>query len=166
LKELAEKGRIEWQNREWREKDLEDAWLVVAATGDADINLQIRELAEICRLWVNAVDDPENCSVAFPSFLSRGDLIIAISTSGKSPALSRKIRESMEASWNEATGEALDWISGFRDKVKAEIQTAKQRFDFWDQALSPGVVDMIRLGKIDEMKDAIQKAFKEFKSNA
>jgi len=162
LQKLATAGRIQWKPRRFKKCDLKPAWLVIAAAADRDLNRQIQTEAKRRRLWVNAVDDPENSSVIFPSFLCRGGLVVAISTSGQSPALSRKIRESLEHQWNPKTGTCLEWIGRFREQVKAKISNPRQRFRFWDQALTPKVIKLIRQGKIAELKRSLKTQFKKF----
>jgi siroheme synthase-like protein len=162
LQRLAQAGRIEWKPRQWKKCDLDRAWLVIAATGDPDLNRRIRIAATRQKIWVNAVDDPDNCSLVFPSFFNRGGIQIAVGTSGQSPALARKIREDLERDWDPKAGKCLAWIAGFRKRVKADLADPEQRFRFWDQALTPKVLKLVRRGKIAEVKRSLQTAFAKF----
>jgi len=93
----AETGRVELVRRAFREDDVEGAWLVVAATNDANVNREVARACEARRVFVNAVDDPTNASAFFASILRRPPFLIAISTQGELPALSRLLREVLES---------------------------------------------------------------------
>jgi precorrin-2 dehydrogenase/sirohydrochlorin ferrochelatase len=162
LKQLAQADWIEWKPRRWKKCDLDRAWLVIAATSDPKVNRRIKREAERRRLWVNAVDDPENCSLFFLSFFNRGELQVAVSTGGLSPALARKIRETLDQDWNPNAGKCLEWIAAFRAQVKKKIPDPARRFRFWDQALSPQVIEMIRQGKIRALQPAVRQALARF----
>ncbi len=94
---LAEAGRICWRRRAVRPTDLTGAFLVVAATDDAATNRRVAEGARAAGSLVNVVDDPEACTFLVPSVIRRGDLTIAISTGGGSPALAKRLRQRLEA---------------------------------------------------------------------
>jgi len=162
LQKLVRSGKIEWRPRSWKVADLNHVWLVIAATSDPKVNRRIKREAERRRLWVNAVDDPENCSLFFLSFFNRGELQVAVSTGGLSPALARKIRETLDQDWNPNAGKCLEWIAAFRAQVKKKIPDPARRFRFWDQALSPQVIEMIRQGKIRALQPAIRQALARF----
>ena len=96
LKKLAEEGKIEWERRGYKKGDLNSAWLVIAATDNPEIQKEIFKEAEEKRIFCNVVDVPELCSFIVPSTIRRGLLTIAISTSGVSPAVARRLRETLE----------------------------------------------------------------------
>jgi precorrin-2 dehydrogenase/sirohydrochlorin ferrochelatase len=96
LKKLAEEGKIEWERRVYKKGDLHSAWLVIAATDNPEIQKEIFKEAEEKRIFCNVVDVPELCSFIVPSTIRRGLLTIAISTSGVSPAVARRLRETLE----------------------------------------------------------------------
>ena len=96
LKKLAEEGKIEWERRVYKKGDLDSAWLVIAATDNPEIQKEIFKEAEEKRIFCNVVDVPELCSFIVPSTIRRSLLTIAISTSGASPAVARRLRETLE----------------------------------------------------------------------
>lgn len=96
LKKLAEEGKIEWERRSYEKGDLNLAWLVITATNNSDVQKEVYEEAEEKRIFCNVVDVPELCSFIVPSVIRCGDLNIAISTSGASPAVARRLRETLE----------------------------------------------------------------------
>jgi precorrin-2 dehydrogenase/sirohydrochlorin ferrochelatase len=96
LRQYGLEGRIEHLDREFAENYLDGAFLVIAATDDPLLNRRVSEAARERGLLINAVDQPADCNFIVPSILRRGDLLIAVSTSGKSPALARKVRQDLE----------------------------------------------------------------------
>ena len=88
--------RIKHIDQEFTGKHLDGVHLAIAATDDHSLNRRISLHARERGILINAVDQPEDCNFYVPSILRRGDLQIAVSTSGKSPALARKIREDLE----------------------------------------------------------------------
>lgn len=96
LGELAKKGRIEHQKGRFTPAVLKGFFLVIAATDSKAVNAAVWTEAEKLSIPVNVVDDPAHCSFIMPSVVDRGALTVAISTSGKSPFLARKLREELE----------------------------------------------------------------------
>lgn len=96
LKALASAGRISLRHRPFRPADLAGAFLVVAATDDPEVNRAVAAGARRAGGLVNVADDPAACSFLVPSVLRRGDLTVAISTGGGSPALAKRLRERLE----------------------------------------------------------------------
>ena len=93
---LKEKRKIRHRSRVFRSGDLAGAFLVIAATDNRQVNERIAREAEKKNILVNVVDDPTLCNFIVPSWIERGDLLIALSTSGQSPALARSLRQRFE----------------------------------------------------------------------
>ncbi len=96
LQRLKDRGKIIHYRRSFQPDDLQAAFLVIAATNERQVNDRIFELAVRRRIPVNVVDDPAHSSFIVPSLVQRGDLLIAISTSGQSPALARALRRELQ----------------------------------------------------------------------
>jgi len=96
LKQLVEAGDIRHMGENFENKHLDGAFLVIAATDDEKLNHEISETAQRKGLLINAVDQPPDCNFIVPSIVKKGDLILAISTSGKSPALAKKLRKKLD----------------------------------------------------------------------
>lgn len=92
----ARAGLIVWQPRAFLPSDLGGVFLVIAATASAELNRLIFNEARRRNILCNAVDDPENCDFYFPAVVRRGQLQIAISTGGQSPALAQRLRRELE----------------------------------------------------------------------
>lgn len=98
LETMKREGRIEHVEADYDEAFLGDAFLVIGATDRDDINAKISRDCKNKGVLVNIVDDPEKCDFILPSIMRQGDLLIAISTGGKSPALAKKMRQELESS--------------------------------------------------------------------
>jgi siroheme synthase-like protein len=92
----AKQGRIVLHRRVFTARDVDGAWLVIAATNDPVLNARIARAAGRRRVFVNAVDDPERCSALFGAIIRRPPFTVAISSTGEAPALSRLLRELLE----------------------------------------------------------------------
>jgi siroheme synthase-like protein len=96
LRRLADEGRLQWVPRRFEERDVDDAWLVVSATGDPETQRRVTAAAEARRAFVLAVDDPPNASAYSGAVVRRPPFLVAISSSGATPALTRVLREIIE----------------------------------------------------------------------
>ena len=96
VREWAREGRIEWEAREYGLGDLLGVFLVIAATGSVALHDEIYAEARRRGVLCNAVDEPERCDFYFPAVVRRGELQIAISTGGLSPALAQRLRKELE----------------------------------------------------------------------
>jgi uroporphyrin-III C-methyltransferase/precorrin-2 dehydrogenase/sirohydrochlorin ferrochelatase len=96
LKGLAGDGTIEWSARSFEDRDADGTWLIVAATGDRNVQRQAAAAGEARRVFVVAVDDPGNASAYSGAIVRRAPFTIAISSSGATPALTRLLREVIE----------------------------------------------------------------------
>jgi precorrin-2 dehydrogenase/sirohydrochlorin ferrochelatase len=117
LEELRRAGRVQLLGKEFSEAFVDGAFVVFAATDDAALNRQVSRAAQRRGLLVNAVDQPADCNFIVPSVLSRGDLLIAVSTSGKSPAFARKVRVELEQHFGEEYGLFLNLMGNLRKEI-------------------------------------------------
>lgn len=115
----AAAGEIVWHQRAYREGDLAGAFLVVAGTATPEVNRAVYAEANARDILCNAVDDPPFCDFFFPSIVKRGDLQIAISTAGESPALAQRLRKEIGAALPLDTGEWLMELGRLRREVTA-----------------------------------------------
>jgi len=114
---MAESGEVVWHQREYAAGDLDGQFLVVAATNVPAVNRAVFAEAEATGILINAVDDPPFCDFYFPSVVRRGDLQIAISTAGHSPALAQRLRKEINALLPLDTGEWLAELGNLRREV-------------------------------------------------
>jgi len=107
--------------------DLEGAFLVIAATSLRDLNAQVYREADRRNLLCNAVDDIDHCHFYYGSIVQRGDLQIAISTNGKSPALAQRLRKELEEQFGPEYATWLDWLGAARETLRAQSNDPKSR---------------------------------------
>lgn len=146
---LAEKGRIRILQRHYQPGDLRKAFLAIAATDNSDINRQVVKEAKSKAVLVNVADDPENSDFIVPSYMRRGDMTIAVSTAGRSPALARKIRARLEKDFGDEYASLVRLIGEARAEVRR--QGIKISGDDWQEALDLDLMlDLLKKG--DEKK--------------
>ncbi len=117
IRRMAEDGRITVKERKFRPQDLDDAWLVVSASDDRDVQRKVVAETDKRRIFCNVVDIPEMCSFIVPSMVRRGDLCIAISTAGRSPAVAKRIRMDMEEAYPVIWGLYLQLLGRLREFI-------------------------------------------------
>ncbi len=129
IKELVKQRKIEYLGTEYKKEFLKNAFLVIGATNNQTLNARISEDAYKAHILCNIVDQPEKCSFIVPAVIVKGDLVIAISTSGKSPILARKIRLDLERSFGMEYAVFLELMGRIRKKVLKDIngQQARKR---------------------------------------
>jgi len=148
LGELVESGRVLALTREYRRGDLQGAFVVIAATDDASVNDLIAKEAQQERVLINVVDNPERCDFIVPSVVRRGDLLIGISTGGKSPALAKKIRQELENLFPEDFAQLTTLLS----EVRREVKGLSVSPEAWQKAISPELVRLVRRGEVEAAK--------------
>ena len=127
LAALAIVGRVIERRRPFRRSDLRGCALVVAATGNPEVDDAVAALARRARVLVNVVDRPERCDFIVPSVLQRGQLQIAVSTGGRSPALAREIRRRLEARFGPEYAELVARTGRARRAARAVAPTPTAR---------------------------------------
>jgi precorrin-2 dehydrogenase/sirohydrochlorin ferrochelatase len=157
LRDLADQGMIEHVAGAYEPSSLDGAFLVVAATDDTEVNKAVFAEARRRGTLVNVVDVPELCTFFVPAMVRRGDLVISVSTSGKSPAMARRIREELESEFGPAYGELAELLGELRDEVKARYPDMAQRNRAYVRILDSDVLDLLATGRRDE---AIERARK------
>lgn len=125
IRKRAKDGTIDWYCRGFEPQDLDGAFLVITATSSPEVNAQVFQEARKRGVLCNSVDDPENCDFYYPAVVNRGDLQIAISTNGRSPALAQRLRKELEEqfgpeyeAWVKELGEARNHLTA--QKVPVE----------------------------------------------
>ncbi len=161
----------------YKATDLEGKWLVVAATKDSELNKKIYNDAEAAHIWVNAVDDPSNCSAILPARLrlevleeseaqeskAEGELLITISTSGLSPAFASWLRRRLEKEVAKEITPEFEQFLKIVAEVRAEYQksnTSTELLDWQtalDLAVEGNILNLIRDGKLKEAKVIFEK---------
>ncbi|HDL86321.1 MAG TPA: bifunctional precorrin-2 dehydrogenase/sirohydrochlorin ferrochelatase [Candidatus Acetothermia bacterium] len=162
LQQLVEEGRVELVLREYQRGDLAEAFLVIGATDDADTNEQVWQEAVERGLLVNIVDDLARCNFIVPSLVRRGNLCLAISTGGKSPALAKRLRERLEAEFGPEYAEFVALLGDLRERVKAKYPESKERVAIWYRLVDSDIVELIRQGRDDLVRQRVKEIIEHF----
>jgi len=157
LQELANNGSIILKNRTFRFSDLAGMFLVCSATDNQDLNRQIHAKAEDLGLLCNVADRPEVCNFILPSIVNRGDLIIAISTSGQSPALAKKLRQDLQKVFGNEYAEFLKLMGAVRKKLLSRDHRPEAHKHLFEQLINGGLVDMIKEHKLSDINALLLK---------
>jgi len=157
LKQFAEEHAMTLLVREVREEDLKEKLLIIAATDDRETNRTIAEQARRAGALVNVVDSPEESDFFVPSTFNRGDLTIAIATSGKLPALSRRIREHLEKQFGNEYEIYIQLLEQARDDIyKSHSLTAERKKRLIEELLDLPLLALLKEGKHDEAQQMVQ----------
>ncbi len=132
---LARQPGILLRQRRFAAADIAGAALVVAATDDEAVNRQVSALCGRAKIPVNVVDEKELCSFYFPAIVRRGDVVVAVSTGGESPALAARLRKELEACVPERCGRAAETLGAIRETVKAQVPQASARKRVFERLL-------------------------------
>ena len=124
LTELVRKLEIDWLPKPFEPDDLNGKFLVVAATSLGDLNESVYREADKRNVLCNAVDDIDHCHFYYGSVVQRGDLQIAISTNGKSPALAQLLRQELEQQFGPEYAAWVDWLGAAREVLRAQSTDA------------------------------------------
>ncbi len=159
LADLAAQGRIEIVRRAFRNGDLAGVWLAIAATSDSRTNRQVAAEGAKTKTLVNIVDDAEDSDFIVPASVRRGDITIAVSTSGASPALARQIRSRLETRF----GEEYAVLARLVREVRAGLIESGVRHDpeAWQAALRlDELLALIRGGDLERAKARLLASLK------
>jgi precorrin-2 dehydrogenase len=128
VREWSTTGAIAWQRRKFTPDDLDGRFLVVAATPSATVNALVFEEARRREVLCNVVDDPPHCDFFYPAVVRRGDLQIAISTNGKSPAFAQRLRQRFEQQFGPEFCERVSQLGVARERLfLSRMEPARRR---------------------------------------
>jgi uroporphyrin-III C-methyltransferase / precorrin-2 dehydrogenase / sirohydrochlorin ferrochelatase len=157
LIQLVEKNKIIYHSRPFQSDDLNDFFLVIAATDQISINSDIAQLSENKGILVNVVNAPHLGNVMFPSIVNRSPVQVAVSSGGSSPVLARLLRARLETFIPANYGQLAELTRKFRDKVKAAFSDQVQRRRFWEQALQSPIAELALAGKREAAEQLLEK---------
>nr|WP_043932462.1 NAD(P)-binding protein [Bacillus sp. EB01] len=123
---MAENGKIQWRKKSFSPEDVEGALLIIAATNDRETNLEVKEAAGPHQL-VTIADNPAASDFHVPSVVRRGKLNLAVSTSGASPTLAKKIRKELEEKYDDQYINYLEFLDECRTKILAKVIDSERK---------------------------------------
>lgn len=156
LAALADQGQLRHIPRPYQPGDLEGYVLAFVATDDRAVNARVAQEGKQRRVWVNAVDDPPNCDFIMPSIVRRGNLTVAISTGGGSPAAARKIREELERFFSEDWVQMLDLATEVRQELRSQGIFVDP--EVWNRALDDELRALLRQDKYQEARERLLRS--------
>lgn len=153
IQALADGGEIQLRLREYADGDLVGVFLAIAATNQVHVNRAIVAEAAREKVVLNVVDEPSLCTFIAPSIVNRGEVTVAVSTGGSSPALARKLREALEQS------DLLDYseLAGTLSSARKEIRRLGREVhpDKWQESISNDLLDLVRAGESRQALDVL-----------
>ncbi|MGO0122856.1 precorrin-2 dehydrogenase/sirohydrochlorin ferrochelatase family protein [Desulfothermobacter acidiphilus] len=155
LQRWVQEGKIEWWAREFQPGDTAGALLVVSATDSSATNEAVVRECRMQGIWVNVADAPERCDFFVPAVVRRGDLLVAISTQGKSPALARVLRRWLEDHLPPAWEGFLQWLGDLRPRWLQLEGDQKERV--LAALASPAVVEALEANDLNRAKELVQR---------
>ncbi len=144
LQTLAGLGRIVWRQREYLSSDQQDVFLVIGATDDEALNRRIHQDAERIGRLCNIADQPHLCNFVLPAIIAQGDLMIAISTSGKSPAFAKYLRQDLQRRFGPEYGILLTLMGAIRERLLKDEHDPEAHKPLFEKIIGQGLLEMIR----------------------
>lgn len=157
LAALKGEGKIIHRAADYHEDQFRGAFLVIGATDNAAVNEQIARDARAQGILVNIVDDPAPCDFLLPSVVERGDLAIAVSTGGKSPALAKKLRKELEGAYGPEYANLLQILGELREKVIAGGRPSAENRELFEAVVSSDILDHVRAGRWERVEGLIRE---------
>lgn len=155
----GESGGISYREKTFDEADLKGKFLVVAATDDARLNHMVSCCCRERGIFVNAVDQMEDCDFIFPSYIKEGEVIGAFVSGGKSPVISQYLKSCTGKYLTPFLGEMADFLGGIRPWIKTQVQGQKNRKEVYRGLLSSGLGSgrVPERSEIEKQIDSINK---------
>ncbi|MGZ4802645.1 MAG: precorrin-2 dehydrogenase/sirohydrochlorin ferrochelatase family protein [Acidimicrobiia bacterium] len=150
----ADAGRLTLAERPFESADVEEAWLVVTATEDPEVNRAVFVAGEARRIFVNSADDPANCSFTLMSVVRRGDIVVSIGTNGRSPALATYLKEHVRDEMGPEYETLLELLSEAREEIRATGRSSED--SDWRAAFDSGILELIREGRESEARELLR----------
>lgn len=154
--ELAGAERITHTRSGFTADQLAGQQVVISCSGDASVDAEIAAAARARGIPVNVPDHPELCSFILPSIIDRSPVVVAVSSGGESPVLSRLLRARLETLIPAAYGRLAELAGRFRDRVREVIPQADARRKFWEKAFLSPMAELVFAGREREAEDKLQ----------
>jgi precorrin-2 dehydrogenase/sirohydrochlorin ferrochelatase len=151
LRRLAFCGVITLWERTYTSTDLEGTFLVIGATDDEDLNRRISADAGKLNILCNIADRPEKCNFILPAIVQRGDLVLTVSTSGRSPALAKKLRHDLERQFGEEYAVLLKLMGAMRQRLLAEDHAPEAHKPIFEKIVHSDILAWIRGNRMQDV---------------
>ncbi|MBW2646717.1 MAG: bifunctional precorrin-2 dehydrogenase/sirohydrochlorin ferrochelatase [Deltaproteobacteria bacterium] len=161
IKALSEGHHIELKERNYRSSDLEGMLLVIGATDNEEVNRQISKDAARSRIICNIVDRPQECTFVLPAIVKQGDLVIAISTAGKSPAFAKSLRRKLSGEFGPEYGKLLDLMGVIRKKLLQKGKSPEAHKYMFEQLIDEGLLKLVKHNNRKQIDTLLKKVLGE-----
>ena len=155
-------AQVHWEQRVFKESDVEGAALVIAATPDSSVNESVHHAAVARNIPVNVVDSPALCTFIFPAIVDRSPLTVSISSSGASPVLARSVRSRIETMLPLATADIAKFAQKNRDRVKDATQDESERRRLWESIIDGPIAELILANRSDAAQDLLEETLANY----
>ena len=145
---------VTWEERSYTPGEVAGYRLAVAATDSSHTNAAVFGDGEAAGVWVNAADDPANCSFTLPAVVRRGSLMVTVSTSGRSPALAAWLKERLSAELGPEYETLLELLADEREAARAAGRSTEE-LD-WQKALDSDMLELVKNGRLADAKERLQ----------
>lgn len=140
----AHSGSLTWIERNFQPTDVDEPFMVIAATDDPQLNAQVFELGNRAKKLTNSVDDPAHCNFIMSANVRSGPMQVAVSSAGCSPALAQRVRNRIQSELlTPELGAVADFLGGWRLEVKRRLPSYKLRQRFWENVLDAGIATVL-----------------------
>lgn len=150
LRQKVDEGVMTYRQGEFSEADLDGHFLIICSTNVQSVNEAVAKTAQSRGLLCNVVDQPALCNFITPTIVSRGDLQISISSSGKSPSVAQRVKREISELIGEEYETFLQITGELRMKAQQTLPTYETRRDFLKSYVESEALDLIRRGQIEE----------------
>ena len=147
--------------RKFNSEDIEDQFLIVAATNDTKINKEIAKISKEKNILINMAEDSISGNTLIPSVVDRDPIKIAVSSGAASPILTRLVKTKLETVIPYSFSKLAEFMMEYRSAVKKTFSKISERRNFWEIFLDGPISEMVLSGHVDKAKKAIEKSLEE-----
>ncbi len=157
IRGLREAGAAVESRPDYEEGSLEGFYLVIAALGERGVNARIAEEAERRGILFNAADDPQHCDFILPAIHRQGELTVAVSSGGKSPAVAQRVRDWVAREVGPEYSQLLQLLGELRPEVASRYPDFEQRKQVWASIARSDALDLLRRGQADAAQALVRE---------
>ena len=157
IEELANKNKLTCCRRGYQRGDLENAFLAFAATDNPDVQKEVALEANEKGVFLNIVDDPDSCDFQIPATIRRGELLIAVSTGGNSPAISRMVRQELEDYFGLEYAALIFLFARIRERLIPGPTSSNENKKMFRELLLSNILGCVREGDWEEVEILLNK---------
>jgi len=159
LRSLADAGKLRLEEREYQASDLDGMFLVIGTTNDEALNRKIYTDAQQQNKLCNIADSPASCNFILPSIVHRGDLVLAISTSGSSPAFAKKLRKDLEKQFGDEYSVFLQLMRAIRETLLKETHDPEAHKHYFEKLIDGGLLEMVKNKDTEKINALLHEVF-------